>query len=849
MTILSFHLQRIAFLLIFAVYSGSAQSIITISTEPSPDQFVRENPRYFFHDSAAVATWTDYREGKPEIYAQRLDAGGNLLGENFKIFANETILIPRNNESVLFGHISEPPTFYNLGYTVAKAQRFIGAVPLGAPVELERWENPFDYVGCPALGAYFAAIPGGFLLCDVFFGYSRIRAFDSEFQLTHLVPYSFLPETEIENFAVTSSRDGGYCFFWYDIPWDLPEEAPLYAKIFNPNHEVIADSVFLGNFRRLCGLTDYGYRYSNMRAVTLQDTLYQLFFTTSDSLWYATCTRSGQVLQTPAFIVLPRLAPPTAERAVSRLEITNPLAGVLGVFVQQRFTWYDDEQVYHSVEQITRQSFDAGGRPVGEGLTRLAPVEISGHIRRVDGDYQMIYRADNDIFVGRFDSLLQVLDSVQVNEDSSGANQHSPGVFAAAEGKFLVNWFDEKGRKARLVDANGSLLGEEFAPPFSTAQFFSDGELLTTYRSREGNVYATGYRIYSADWQLRTETELGRGAHVNLSVQVLDEAHFAALLGDSTELRILKIHKSNGIVGDTLLSILDDISYDIRVRFDGEQTLWALWAPARSLFSNYRAVDTDLETFSPIYTDREMRVENQQQFLPERRYGYITFDRSDSSNTGQFLVIKTVGDSLAVQRTRISGEGAHTLQMEILNRNRFLIKWLREDQVFLQSFDRDGRALQNPLVLPQVPTRFRNSYLFALNEGNVMIPWSALAGPGRGSDIQGMIIPVAAIVGVTDPTPSPSGFALRQNYPNPFNPVTTIEYQLPQPGQVRLSVYNLLGQKIRTLVEERQSPGVYRAKWDGRNETGQRRVASGIYIYELRIDGRIIGRQKMVLLK
>ena len=93
----------------------------------------------------------------------------------------------------------------------------------------------------------------------------------------------------------------------------------------------------------------------------------------------------------------------------------------------------------------------------------------------------------------------------------------------------------------------------------------------------------------------------------------------------------------------------------------------------------------------------------------------------------------------------------------------------------------------------------------------------------------------------------PEVYALGFNYPNPFNPETTIKYALPQASDVKLVVYNSIGQVVRTLVNERQSIGRYAFTWDATNDRGQA-VSSGIYLYRLQA-GEFAKVRKMLLLK
>jgi len=95
---------------------------------------------------------------------------------------------------------------------------------------------------------------------------------------------------------------------------------------------------------------------------------------------------------------------------------------------------------------------------------------------------------------------------------------------------------------------------------------------------------------------------------------------------------------------------------------------------------------------------------------------------------------------------------------------------------------------------------------------------------------------------------NPSEFNLFQNYPNPFNPSTTISYSLPQEAVVSILIYNMIGQKIRTLIDFKDySAGMYETNWNGRDDFGKE-VASGTYIYRMHA-GDIIKSRKLILLR
>ena len=88
----------------------------------------------------------------------------------------------------------------------------------------------------------------------------------------------------------------------------------------------------------------------------------------------------------------------------------------------------------------------------------------------------------------------------------------------------------------------------------------------------------------------------------------------------------------------------------------------------------------------------------------------------------------------------------------------------------------------------------------------------------------------------------PVSYELYQNYPNPFNPSTTIKFATPKESNVNLSIYNVLGELVSTLVNEQKRPGYYEYKFDASN------LASGVYLYRIKA-GNFIETKKMVLLR
>lgn len=125
--------------------------------------------------------------------------------------------------------------------------------------------------------------------------------------------------------------------------------------------------------------------------------------------------------------------------------------------------------------------------------------------------------------------------------------------------------------------------------------------------------------------------------------------------------------------------------------------------------------------------------------------------------------------------------------------------------------------------------------------------FSAMAAAGTFNDLLPFLAADGAFDEIINVVELPESFALSHNYPNPFNPETEIHYQVPEEVSVKIVIFNLLGQRVRVLVDSEHEIGAYSALWDGRDDRGIS-VPSGVYVVRMQA-GDFVAQNKMTLLK
>ena len=171
-----------------------------------------------------------------------------------------------------------------------------------------------------------------------------------------------------------------------------------------------------------------------------------------------------------------------------------------------------------------------------------------------------------------------------------------------------------------------------------------------------------------------------------------------------------------------------------------------------------------------------------------------------------------------------------------LKRNCYTLKYSMDgEEQWVVKYEGDGHREDTPRAM-------------ALDDSsNVYVALRSVLGPSRSTYTILKYRQSQNLTHVDASAAHPAGFQLYQNYPNPFNPETTIEYDISQPAEVTLTIYNVMGQAVRTLVRAFQPAGNFNVSWDGKDGSGQV-VASGVYVYELSTGEQVL-RKKVVLIR
>lgn len=162
-------------------------------------------------------------------------------------------------------------------------------------------------------------------------------------------------------------------------------------------------------------------------------------------------------------------------------------------------------------------------------------------------------------------------------------------------------------------------------------------------------------------------------------------------------------------------------------------------------------------------------------------------------------------------------------------------------------FSNDGGSTWQPIISNLQESQLSYNWTvpsMATDSGQVKIVQDNATGMDY-SDASGNFI-INTTTGINELRNLSENFVLYPAYPNPFNPETTIKYSLPAQSKVTLKIYNILGEEIRTLVDEVQTQGSKSISWNGQDNYGQQ-VGSGVYIYSLKTNKTVLSKKLFLI--
>ncbi|MFL3050502.1 MAG: T9SS type A sorting domain-containing protein [Candidatus Neomarinimicrobiota bacterium] len=276
---------------------------------------------------------------------------------------------------------------------------------------------------------------------------------------------------------------------------------------------------------------------------------------------------------------------------------------------------------------------------------------------------------------------------------------------------------------------------------------------------------------------------------------------------------------------------------------DGEYITLSLWDDLIDYAEGMREEDTPVglslegTVFNELDANIKLTITSEKDLSGKDLRLFVAATIDSVSHTNEYEVSQDMHQDLFLEWIGTTGEGSQCGegcedgQPITLTKDETVVK------TFTWSIDQQPEANEDPNVNP-----------VSWDEKNVKIV--AFVQDFATAEIMqsAMIARTGGVhTGIENEIPLPSKLSLNQNYPNPFNPTTLISYDLPEQNVVRLAVYDILGKRVRSLVNQKMDAGAHTSFWDGTDDSGEI-VGGGVYFYTLQTND-FIQTRKMLFIK
>lgn len=857
-----------------------------VNQENYSSTFDQTKPRVVvFKDKSFLIVWQDERNGDWDVYAQKFDSSGVVIGTNFEIpeetdFSDQLDPDVARLEDSSFIVIWVEADEHNI-----YAQRFNPDLsPNGSPIQVNDNQMP-----TPDLTPALATLPdGGFVVTwqDTRVGINiYARRFDSagdpsdsSFKVNDGA--SALPESP----SVALDTSGVFVIVWND---SRDGDKDIYFQRYDS-----AGSSAGGNtIANTDSLTEVQYRprvtfgKSKDFMITWIDLRYG-----NEDIYSRLFSWDGEIKDS-----IGKVNSDTTDLQID----SDVVADTNGSFF---IAWADYRK---ALPGMYVQKYNPDGHRLGSNnilSDSLGEVEMTSFSINESGDYVLCWRDSKnlnfDIFAQQVSSEVIVKNSnFKANNDQTGAMQKLPKVATDVNGGMVVVWEDQ--RRGNLKDASdifvsrfnyigGIIFGdlivndttELVSRKLPDAAVTPLGNSVVVWQdTRGGQQDIYGQRIDRNGNLQGSNFKVNRfgGLYFNTNPScAVDRFGKFAVVWSGVESGVRNIYfqlfDSNGDTIGSSLKVNDDgqaVEHDHpKVAMDWSGNFVVAWHDQRDglnriFLQRYNSAGVKIDTnfqlqqdiVNPVEQEFDLDVNDAGIFvlvwIESRSSQAVYAQIYDASGYPQGNNILATDDPLSLpQGPKVSVD----------NDTFFIVTWTDHrdgnPNIYYQKFYHDGTPVNSNMIIhnPENSLQMSSDNGVSVISNGVSVSylytaWMDNRASGHGFDIYANIIKYKEEVGVEEEFVENfvSQFHLFQNYPNPFNPVTKISYALPTNCKVMLTVYNLLGQKVKVLVDEYQAAGVRSAGWDGKDSKGNE-VVSGVYFYRIQAV-EFTDTRKMILIK
>jgi hypothetical protein len=502
-------------------------------------------------------------------------------------------------------------------------------------------------------------------------------------------------------------------------------------------------------------------------------------------------------------------------------------------------SWQDHR---HSMDiaDIYMQRFNSAGSPVGENF------KIEDHIwngiqqtpaieNYINGNRIVVWQDNREGNFGIFSQLynseiVPIGSNLKINSTGAPYFNESPDVATGASDQALIVWsnaFFAQNRyriRGQMVSDQGELSGTIFTidsldgPPGNVAVDYNNESYVVTWTHAQGadpgNIFARRLDLNGTPVgeSFKVNDDVGSGTQNDPDIAISDSGNFLITFTDFRD-------GSANIYAQLYDFAGDPLNTNFRINDQSQD----------SVFFSSTPVTIASGKFAVSYVAYRSSV---------AKNVNIRYLESDGSFIGDNIRINDVPGSVSLNFPSAAADDS----------NKIIITW--EDRVddsytiFGQRLIFNTKLDSNFSVATNTLSEQHNAAV-ALSYNEILNVWEDNRDETNVNNIYANVLEFGEpqINAIEDISLIPDQFMLHQNYPNPFNPRTTINYELPITNYVELNIYNLLGQKVTTLVKGRQPAGDYQVEWDASG------FASGLYLYRLTTDNGISETKKLLLLK